>query len=674
MLRCEKVYRPVIIFLYSALLLACAAGKGQYKDGMELAREGNYQEAIHYLEEAVAAEPENEEYIQTLRDLKDSRVLELISEADQVVKTSIPLTISAIIEAKAIIAKAEETSPGHPRITAYQKRLKHTEAELNGTAKKIYWQAIASDKEEKWLKAREEFQHLQQIFPGYEDSIELMNRSARKGTQSLYDRGKALFDKQEYAESKTYFRNALVLTPRHQPSRELLVIAEKRDTKEYFIDQGEKHIRGQRWIRAENAYRRALSYEPDNIELKQTLATVNLKAANNYMNETRNHLNAGWLSKAFESYAQSLKYVSKSKNHELKTGLIKIGNDLAAQTGIRAAKFQEEGNYGSAWFWFEKIKQIEPEYPYIYQIVESIKDEITRRVKKTIAILDFDSPTNTPDAGMIFAYSLGSYLFKSADKDIKIFERENLPLFGDEKLGPQMHDRLSPDDSEEIKKGHDIDIVVTGSVLTYSIDDNNYSHVKTVTYQVKKAEENIEYLNWRTRNPNPTSQQLEQAPPPYIHKLVDVEKEYSVLSHKKVAFVTVSFRALDTNTSESILVDTIRRSKTVTDTTSAGVPVAGIPYDPLEIPTDTELLQELSSEVVAEVGKEILKPLLKLEQAYFDKGNKHLKAKKRIAAAESFSNAVFNTRLKQIKDSPIAAAALKSLEEVFKAYRFEPDE
>ena len=30
--------------------------------------------------------------------------------------------------------------------------------ELNGTSKKIYWQAITSDQEEKWLKAREEFQ------------------------------------------------------------------------------------------------------------------------------------------------------------------------------------------------------------------------------------------------------------------------------------------------------------------------------------------------------------------------------------------------------------------------------------------------------------------------------------------------------------------------------------
>ena len=672
--KCEKVYRFGLIFMCCFFLLACAAGKSQYNTGMEFAREGNYQEAISYLEEAIATEPENEEYKQTLRDLKDSHVLELVSEADQIIKASIPLTISAITSAKNIITEAEQTYPEHPRITAYQKRLKHSEDELNSAAKALYWQAIAYDQEEKWLKARKEFQNLQQIFPGYEDSIVLMNRSARKGTQRLYDKGKELFDEQDYAGSKTYFRNALVLTPGHQPSRELLAISEKRDTKEYFVNQGKKYIRKQQWIRAENAYRRALSYEPDDVQLKQTLTTVNLKAADNYMNETRNHLNDGWLSKAFESYEQALKYVNRSKAPELQTSLIEIGNELAAQTGIWAAKFQEEGNYGSAWFWFEKIKQIQPEYPYIDQIVESMKDEITRRVGKSIAILDFDSPNSSPDAGMIFAYMLSSYLFKSAEKDIKIIETEKLPLLDDEKSRPQIHDLLASGDSEEIRKGHGIDIAVTGSVLIYSIENNNYSHVETVTYQVKKAEENIEYLNWRTRNPNPTGQQLEQAPPPYIHKLVDIEKEYHVSNHKKVAFLTVSFRVLNTNPSESILVDTIRRSKTVTDTTSAGVQVAGIPFDPLEIPTDTELLQELSSEVVAEVGKKILKPLQKFEQVYFEAGNKFLRVKRHIAAAESFSNAVFNTRLKQIEDSPIAVAALKNLEDIFKNYRFETDE
>ena len=74
-----KIYRFVLIVLYCAFLLACAAGKNQYNTGMEFAREGNYQEAISYLEEAIAAEPENEEYKQALRDLKDSHVLELVS-------------------------------------------------------------------------------------------------------------------------------------------------------------------------------------------------------------------------------------------------------------------------------------------------------------------------------------------------------------------------------------------------------------------------------------------------------------------------------------------------------------------------------------------------------------------------------------------------------------------
>jgi curli biogenesis system outer membrane secretion channel CsgG len=288
-------------------------------------------------------------------------------------------------------------------------------------------------------------------------------------------------------------------------------------------------------------------------------------------------------------------------------------------------------------------------------------------------VFDFGSPSNAPDAGMIFANSLGTFLFKSADKDIKILERENLQSILEEmKLG--QIGVVSSKTAKEMGRVYGIDVAVIGSVLRYNVDTTSYSDIKTVTYQTQKTEENIAYLNWKARNPSPTKEQLEQAPAPFIHKLVDVEKEYKVSTHKKVAFVTVSFRIVDVNTGENIFVDIIPRSKTVIDGTSAGVQIAGIKHDPLEIPTDTELLQGLTEEVVSELGQKSLQPMKDLEKTYFEIGEKHLLRRNKIKAAESFTDAMFDAKLKQLQKSPIPGKSIKHLEDIFRNYKFEPAE
>jgi hypothetical protein len=228
---------------------------------------------------------------------------------------------------------------------------------------------------------------------------------------------------------------------------------------------------------------------------------------------------------------------------------------------------------------------------------------------------------------------------------------------------------VSSQTAKKMGRVYGIDVAVMGSVLRYNVDSTSYADTKTVTYQVKKTEENIEYLNWKARNPNPTQEQLELAPVPFIHNMVDVEKEYNVSTHKKVAFVTVSFRIVDIDTGENILVDTIPRTKVAKDETSAGVQIAGIKYDPLEIPTDTELLQDLTNEVVSELGQEALQPLKNLEKTYFQFGEKHLRRRNSVAAAEHFVDAIFDEKLKGIRHTPLTAEALQKLEEIFRDHK-----
>jgi hypothetical protein len=354
---------------------------------------------------------------------------------------------------------------------------------------------------------------------------------------------------------------------------------------------------------------------------------------------------AGWLLKAFENYDQASQHARNLKNPEVSSLVSGFKTELTAKAAISANRFKDAGHYGSAWFWYEKIKQIDPDYPDIFYLIQGMEDEIIQRLKKSIAVFDFGPPSYAPDAGSIFANNLSTFLFKTASKDVKILERENLKSILEEmKLG--QIGVVSSQTAKEMGRVYGIDVAVMGSVLRYNVDSTSYADTKTVTYQVKKTEENIEYLNWKARNPNPTREQLDLAPVPFIHKMMDTEKEYKVST-----------------------VDTIPRTKVATDETSAGVQIAGIKYDPLEIPTDTELLQNLTNEVVIDLGQEALQPLKNLEKKYFEFGEQQLQRRDSVKAAENFVDAIFDEKIKRIQDSPLRTKALQNLEDIFRNYK-----
>jgi hypothetical protein len=131
---------------------------------------------------------------------------------------------------------------------------------------------------------------------------------------------------------------------------------------------------------------------------------------------------------------------------------------------------------------------------------------------------------------------------------------------------------------------------------------------------------------------------------------------------------------VDINTGENILVDTIPRNKVAKDETSAGVQIAGIKYDPLEIPTDTELLQDLTNEVVTELGQEALQPLKSLEKTYFEFGEQQVRRRDSVKAAEHFVDAIFDEKIKRIQNSPLTTKALQYLKDTFRNYKHQLEE
>jgi len=661
----KRYFRIGAALAIAFFLYACAAGQKQYEIGTQLGQAGKYKEAIAYLKQAIENEPGNMTYQKALADLVDSHVAKFVARGSQDLKSEAPATLTSINRAKDQLLLAREIAPDSPAVQDLSAAIDAQEKILLEDIRKLYSQAKQHMAGQQWVNAYFNLQQIQNRYPNYEDSFQLLNEVADKGSGAFYQKAKTLFDQEDFKGADENLRKALSLRGDSRPARELQALIRERNNKEYFIGQAREAITAQKWDRAVGAYERALEYDPENKDLRQLILQVRNKAGEFNIRKAKELMDQGWLLQAFEAYESAVRNINDPNDFKLNSLL----KDLTERAAYAAEQFKEQSRFGAAWFWYEQIRKIDPHFKDIFYLIQAMEDNIKQRVQKSIAVFDFNSPTDNKDAGVIVANNLITNLFKNASGDIKILERENLKSILEEmKLG--QIGVVSANSAKEMGRVYGIDVAIMGSVLLYKVDSSVSQGVKSVRYQIgTKIEDNIQYLNWKARHPNPNEKQLAEAPPAKITIPEYTEKDYQVSNHKKVGFVQLSFRIVDVRTGENIQVRTIESKKTVEDETSAGLPEAKVQFDPLNIPTDTELLQKMTDEVVSELGREALRPLSNLEKTYFREGENLIRRRDRLMAGENFINAIFDERLKQIQGSPMTKQALENLDDIFRNYK-----
>lgn len=661
----KRFFSKIIIVALAVVLSACAVGKKYYELGRQLQDAGKYKEAMAYYKEALAKEPKNKTYQQALTELKKELITKYITEAKAILNSSEPITLNKINKAKYKLARAEEIDPQARDVIALKNEIKVKENKFLTEVKQIYSHAQQAIRENKWDKAYFLLSQLQSKFPNYEDSATLLTQCTREGAKFYLTQAQIFFDKEKFKQAIFFLRKTLALDPQNRVAHKLLEQARHNDNKEYFLSRAREEVIAQNWDKAVELYETALEYDPTDKDLKQLLGQVKLKAGEYHIRKAKENIKSGWLLKAVDSYMMAQKYIEDKNDYKLNS----LKQSLAARLKFIGDHFKSQEQYELAWYWYTKVKQIFPEYPKISSLIQEMGKHISKRVQKSIAVFDFRSPSNNRDAGVIIANKLITFLFNNASGDIKIMERENLNSILEEMKLEQIG-IVSTETAKKVGQMYGIDIAIMGSVLLFKVESIMSKSKKTVRYQVgTKIQDNIDYLNWKAKHPKPTKQELAEAPPAKIVVPEYVEKQYEVGEQKKVGFVEISFKIIDIATGENIQVKTIKRKCIFEDETNAGIPEAHIKYDPLELPTNTEILQNLTLEVVAELGREVLKPLRNLEKKYFQEGENLLKRKQNLQAAVKFIDALFDERLKSVANSPIIKDALEKVEQIFYMYQ-----
>jgi hypothetical protein len=127
------------------------------------------------------------------------------------------------------------------------------------------------------------------------------------------------------------------------------------------------------------------------------------------------------------------------------------------------------------------------------------------------------------------------------------------------------------------------------------------------------------------------------------------------------AAVHVYYKIIDAKKGEIIATDTIKRHTEVTDEWNDGIPEANIPYNPLELPTESEVLEQVTADVVRDLALVVLEPFQSLQAQYFNEGETLRHRRHYEEAIEKYMDAIYDERMKGM-ESPISKKSMEVME------------
>ncbi len=638
----DRLRKRLIIILGAFFLCGCAVSES-YKLGQEMAAAKRWEDAVSLYEKAVSESPDNQEFREALQKAKQESA-KIIAEKAKASLASQPEPNIAQLERIAKEAdRAAQLDPANKDIAAFSRGVKEKIGAQQDRLKDLYAQADGDMQKEDWLAAAVKLRQINKIMLNYEETARRLARVEQEGAKMLYQQGLTLAKQEDWKMAAQSFKAAMDVNPQYYDVAKLYQQAKERDSADYFLAEGAKAERSQNWDRAITMLEKALEYQTDNAELGTKLDALKLKAGKLYFAEAVKLANQGMLHKAMSRLEAARTYTPALASEPTAKD---FNNKFCTLLMDRAAKYAEKELWGNAYVWLQKAESFNPNYPNLFQKLLEARDKINTRIRKSIAVFDFGAPSNHKDAGKIAANKLIAYLHKNASGDLRIIERENLQsILREMQLGQT--GLVDIRTAQSMGKMRGIDTFIMGDVLQYSA--NYIDRPSNAQERVVVDEEDVPnpaFELWKMMHPKPNPEDLATAPAMTVKK-----PRYQLLSYRKgsatiTSMIEVSYKLVDTSTGENIFTNNIAGKLIKDDKYSEGLSIANVAADPLELPTQEEVLDELTNAKVSEVGQSVLKQYQSLEVQYFNDGQLQEKRRNFELALEKYTDALFDEKLK----------------------------
>lgn len=652
---CRLFSTGVMIFFLSA----CMAVNESYKQGEEFVKDNRWEEAIVYFEKAVRDEPDNQEFKSALTRAKQNAAKARLPKAKQALASAENKFFALEKVAKDIDIMAA-MDPQSSEIKALRNDVTVKLNDLKAALKSLYQQAEMDMQKEEWSSAIAKLTQVNEIFPNYEDTSVRLARSRQEGVKIFYKQGNNLGRDEDWKMATEAFKKGMDINPNYLDISKKYKDAKQKDNLEYYMVAGAKAEAVKNLEKAIMLYEKAIEYPSADSTLAGKLDALKAKAGQVYFDESIKLVRQGKLYATMKKLEMAHKFAPLMSNDPIYKEHLARACDALMR---RAGKLSEKELWGNALFWMQKIEAVNPNYSELFQKMIEVKDAINKRIRKSIAVFDFSSPSTEKDAGKIAANKLIAYLHKNASADLRIIERENLQSILKEMQLSQTG-LVDIKTAQSVGKMRGIDTFIMGDVLHFSTKYTDNPGTNQVKVLVSEEEiHNPEFSDWLMINPRPSEEELKNAPPRRIKR-----PNYQLISYKQgvakiSALLEISFKLVDTQTGENIFANTVSGKLVKEDKYQDGLPIAGIAQDPLELPTEAEVLNEITNDKISEMGSGILKHFQSLEVEYYNQAQAYLKRRNPDIAIEKYTDAVFDEKLKGIS-TPISQKALEVIDKL----------
>jgi tetratricopeptide (TPR) repeat protein len=655
----ETMKRTVLLIVVGFFtLMGCAPGGDYYQQANQYKGQKNLEKAIEYYEKAVKEEPDNAQYSKALKatrdDLATIKYNELIAQYNRTSTFNIKILAEFIRKVEKIRAISADVAV----INKFAQTVSSKHDAMKSEAFQTYEKALDNLGKKRYFEAVMDFKRVVALDPENQDANLKLDHYSEQVLNALYKDAKEQMNAQRWKEAVEALEKAYQIDPGYKDVRASLKMSRQNNNAQFFVNKGETAIKNERWEEAITYYGRALEYEPENKNLNDRMDFIKTKYALFKGKRAEKAFLRGKIGESALEFRYVIRFNPRLKNSLFARTLLKKVYQLGKN-------YEANGKWGNAYVWYSLLHDMDPEYQDLFFRLQKIEDELNKRIIIQMAVLDFESRRDNPDAGARVSNSLISYLFQHNQADMRIVERDALQSILKE-FQLEQAGIVDLRAAKKIGKISGIKILVIGNVLVADVKEQKFPERKrkkvVIGYEtVANPAYNAFIMANASRMDDPDIRRL--APPPTIQKENNQILDYEEGTVTRTGYLDVAVRIIDMENGEIISTRTVKAKAPFTDRYSEGLELANVKRDPLKLPDETEVFKKTLDKAVAEVGTFILTPFLNLEKKYFQKANYYSKRRDYTESIEFLVDTIMDVRIKKSGEAT-AAKAKKDIEKI----------
>lgn len=425
----------------------------------------------------------------------------------------------------------------------------------------------------------------------------------------------------EFTLAATFLRKVLGLDPGNQEAQEKLSQSEQQGFEAAFrsaLEDSKPDL-------ALSELKR-ISMSPVFEDVKGSLSkSINL-LHDFFINRALQSSSQGALKTAYQNFAKArdIKAImGEPPQHDAEVDFLNKLLNFAAVKG-------QQNAFGEQLGYLEAINAFNPEFPKLQPALQKARQAIVEYAATSMLVQDFAQTGTHHSAGKSVSKQVYAWVFESMPGDIALVNAEQMSQADTSAPG-----RL---------------LMLEGDILQAGVEGESSNSKKSLNAVVKIIKTpNPKYQEWVEdgREGNP--------PAEFLVEQQQQNVTVTMIHARKVGLLSVSYRLIDQKTGQVLLNESAREQQMFEGEGNEGISVGefSMPYKRPNIPTDLEIMEQLSNAVALKIGAKLKQTLQAPDNRYESLADSAIKQNKLEAARNYYSYAAAIRSLQQADAKPV---------------------